>query len=197
VDTKPEAAQEDAILIPVGESEEGMTPLTREETMACQEMEARQEEEEPTSVDMKPEAEQQEEVLVEDATMIPVREPEEEMMPITQEETMACQEMEACQEEEEPTSVDMKPEVAQQEEVPVEDATVIPVRESEEEMTSFTQKKTMACQEMEERLEEEEQTSVDRKPEAAERREVPTEDAILKPVKGRMKPHRGKKQAAE
>jgi hypothetical protein len=43
-------------------------------------------------------------------------------------ETMACQEMEAHLEEE-PTSVDMKPEVAQEEEVPTEDATVMPVRE--------------------------------------------------------------------
>jgi hypothetical protein len=51
---------------------------------------------------------------------------------------------------------------------------------------------------MKERLEEEEEpTSVDRKPEAAERREVPVEDAVVKPVKGRKKWHRGKKQAAE
>jgi diphthamide synthase subunit DPH2 len=42
-------------------------------------------------------------------------------------ETLACQEMEASLEEEEPTSVDMKPEVAQDEKVPVEDATVMPV----------------------------------------------------------------------
>jgi pyruvate kinase len=92
---KPEAAQEeDTILIPVGESEEEMTPVTREETITCQEMEARQEEEEePTSVDMKPEAARQEEVPVEDTTVIPVGEPEEEMTSITREEgTMACQE---------------------------------------------------------------------------------------------------------
>jgi hypothetical protein len=85
VDTKPEAAQEeDAILVPVGESEEEMTPVTREETMACQDMEASQEEEKPTSVDMKPDTAQQEEVPVEDATAIPVGEPKEEMTSITQ-----------------------------------------------------------------------------------------------------------------
>jgi hypothetical protein len=164
--------------------------------MACQEMEACQEEEEPTSVDMKPEAAQQEEVPMEDATVIPVREPEEEMTPVTREEMMACQEVEARQEEE-PTSVDMKPEAAQQEEVPVEDTKEIPVGEPEEEMTSITRKKTMVCHEMEERLEEEQPTSVVRKPEAAERQEVPVEDPVLKLVKGRKRRHRGKKQAAE
>jgi hypothetical protein len=61
---------------------------------------------------------------------------------------------EAYPEEEEPASVDMKPEAAeQQEEVPVEDATVRPVVEPEE-TTSVTRKETMACQEMEDRLEE-------------------------------------------
>jgi hypothetical protein len=49
---------------------------------------------------------------------------------------------------------------------------------------------------MEARLEKEEPTSVDRKPEAAEQREVPDEDAVVKPVKGRKKRHRGKRQAA-
>jgi hypothetical protein len=44
-------------------------------------------------------------------------------------ETMACQGMEARQIEEKPTSADTKPEAAQQEEVPVEDAEVIPVGE--------------------------------------------------------------------
>jgi hypothetical protein len=44
--------------------------------------------------------------------------------------TMACQEMEARPEEKKPTSVDTKPEVAQKEEVPVQDATVVPVGES-------------------------------------------------------------------
>ncbi|PNF25752.1 hypothetical protein B7P43_G12364 [Cryptotermes secundus] len=52
-------------------------------------------------------------------------------------ETMACQEMEACLEEE-ATSVHRKPEMAQQREVPIKDAEVIPVGEPEEEMTSIT-----------------------------------------------------------
>jgi hypothetical protein len=47
----------------------------------------------------------------------------------TRKETMACQEMEARQEEEKPTSLDKKPEVAEQREVPVEDAEVIAVGE--------------------------------------------------------------------
>jgi hypothetical protein len=42
---------------------------------------------------------------------------------------MSCQEMEECAEEEQPTSLDMKPEAAQQEEVPEEDAKVMPVGE--------------------------------------------------------------------
>jgi FtsZ-binding cell division protein ZapB len=41
--------------------------------------------------------------------------------------TISCQEMEARPEERKPTSVDTKPEVAQKEEVPVQDATVMPV----------------------------------------------------------------------
>jgi hypothetical protein len=154
--------------------------------------EAPLEEEKLASVDTKPEAAQEE-----DAILIPVRESEVEMMPVTQEETMACQEMEACQEEEEPTSVDMKPEAAQQEEVPLEDATVIPVREPEEESTSITRKEMMACQEMDDRLEEKEPASLDRKPEVAQQREVPNEDAVVKPVKGWKRRHRGKKEAAE
>jgi hypothetical protein len=52
-------------------------------------------------------------------------------------ETIACQEMEAYPEEEKPASVDMKPEAAEQREVPVQDATVMPVIEPEEE-TSIT-----------------------------------------------------------
>jgi hypothetical protein len=44
-------------------------------------------------------------------------------------ETMACQGMEARQIEEKPPSLDKKPEAAQQEEVPIDDAEVIPVRE--------------------------------------------------------------------
>jgi hypothetical protein len=46
----------------------------------------------------------------------------------TRKETMACQEMEAHQEEDEPSSVDRKPEVAERE-VPVEDAEVMLVGE--------------------------------------------------------------------
>jgi hypothetical protein len=44
------------------------------------------------------------------------------------------------------------------------------------------EKETMACQEMEERLEEEKPTSLDRKPEAAEERQVPEENAEVMPV---------------
>jgi hypothetical protein len=52
-----------------------------------------------------------------------------ETKPETGIKTMACQEMGAHPEEEEPTSVDMKPEAAEQSEVPVQDATVMPVGE--------------------------------------------------------------------
>jgi hypothetical protein len=52
-----------------------------------------------------------------------VIEPENEV------EMMACQGMEARQEEEKPASLDTKPEAAQKEEVPAEDAEVIPVEE--------------------------------------------------------------------
>jgi hypothetical protein len=76
--------------------------------MACQEMEAHLQEEKPTSEDMKPEAAERREVPTEDAEVMPVGEPEEEMMPSTLKETMACQEMEARLEEKEPTSVDSK-----------------------------------------------------------------------------------------
>jgi hypothetical protein len=41
---------------------------------------------------------------------------------------MACEEMEAHPEEKELTSVDRKPEAAQQKEFPIDDATVMPVR---------------------------------------------------------------------
>jgi hypothetical protein len=92
-------------------------------------------------------------------------------IPNEEEETMACQGMEARLEDEEPTSVDMKPEVAQDEKVRVKDATVMPVREPEKEMTSSARKETMACQEMEVCLEEE-RTSVDKKPEAADQRGI-------------------------
>jgi hypothetical protein len=90
----------------------------------------------------------------------------------------------------------MKPEAAEQREEPVQDTTVLPVVEPEEE-TSITRKETIACQEMEARLDEEKPTSVNRKPEAAEEEEVPVEDAVVKPVKGRKKRYGGKKQAAE
>jgi hypothetical protein len=57
----------------------------RDETLACQEMEARLEEEKPVSVCTKPAAAQQEEVPI----VIPVGEPEEETTSITRNETMA------------------------------------------------------------------------------------------------------------
>jgi hypothetical protein len=101
-----------------------------------------------------------------------------------EEKMMACREaMEARLEEEKPVSVYTKPAAAQQEEVVI----VIPVGEPEEKTTSITRKETMACQEMEARMEEKEPTSVDRKPEVAQQREVPNEDAVMKPVKGRKK----------
>jgi hypothetical protein len=55
---------------------------------------------------------------------------------------------------------------------------------------------TMACQEMEARLDEEEPTSVETKPEVAQQQEVPKEDTVVQPVKGRKRRLRGKKQAA-
>jgi hypothetical protein len=56
---------------------------------------------------------------------------------------------------------------------------------SHKEMVAETKPETemMACQEMEEHLEEEELTSVDRKPEVAQQREVPVEDAEVLPVR--------------
>jgi hypothetical protein len=49
---------------------------TQEETMACQQtMEARLEEEEPASVDMTPEVSHEQKVPMEDAVVMPVREP--------------------------------------------------------------------------------------------------------------------------
>jgi hypothetical protein len=111
-----------------------------------------------------------------------------------EEETMACREgTEARLEEENPVSVYTKPPAAQQEEVPI----VIPVGEPEEDMTSINRKKTMACHEMEERLEEQ-PTSVDRKPEAAEQREVLVENAEVMPVgEPKKKRRRDRKLAAE
>jgi hypothetical protein len=70
-------------------------------------------------------------------------------------------------------------------------------REMVAEATPKRNMETMACQEMEERLEEEEPTSLDRKPEVAQQQEVPVENAVVKPVNGRKRRHRGKKQAAE
>jgi hypothetical protein len=57
------------------ESAAAFKPETDVNTMACQGVEARQEEEKPTSTDRKPDAAQQEEVPVEDAEVIPVGEP--------------------------------------------------------------------------------------------------------------------------
>jgi hypothetical protein len=56
--------------------------------------------------------------------MVAVIEPGRDM------KTIACQEMEARPEKEKPASVDTKPEAAQQDEVPNEDAEVMPVGES-------------------------------------------------------------------
>ena len=70
-----------------------------------------------------------------------------------QEKTVACQ-------------VDTKPAVAQEEEFPE----IIPVGE------------TMACQEMEARPEDGKPASANKKPEAAELREVPAEGAEVMPV---------------
>jgi hypothetical protein len=50
-------------------------PETEVKTMACQEMEAHQEEEEPTSADRKPEAAEQREAAVDDAEVMLVGEP--------------------------------------------------------------------------------------------------------------------------
>jgi hypothetical protein len=50
----------------------------------------------------------------------------------------------------------------------------------------------MASQEIEERLEETEPTTGDRKPEVAQQREVPIEDAVVKPVKRRKRRHRAR-----
>jgi hypothetical protein len=132
---------------------------------------------------LKPEV-AQEDVTVEDTIVIPVREPEEELTPVTRKEKTACQEeMKADAEKMEPDS-EMMHCVVEHQEIPVQDATVMPVREPEEEMTLVTRKETMACREMTEaHLEEKQPTSLDRKPEAAEQREIPNKDAVVKPVK--------------
>jgi hypothetical protein len=87
---------------------------------------------------------------------------------LEEKETIACQEeMEADAKKMEPDS-EMMQSVVEHQDIPVQDATVMPVREPEGETTSITRKETMACQEMEERLEDEEPTSVDRKSEVAQ-----------------------------
>jgi hypothetical protein len=58
-----------------------------------------------------------------------IKEIMEKIMNFNHNEAMACQEMEAHQEERKPTSPDRRPEAAQEDEVPAEDATVMPVRE--------------------------------------------------------------------
>jgi hypothetical protein len=78
---------------------------------------------------MKPEGAQKEKVPAQDATVMPVGEPEEEMTSITRKETMACRETtEDRLELKELTSVDRKPEVAQQRDFSVEDAVVKPIK---------------------------------------------------------------------
>ena len=52
----------------------------------------------------------------------------ERQMEDSHKETLACLEMEARPEEEEPASVNRKPEAAEQREFPVEAVTVMPVR---------------------------------------------------------------------
>jgi hypothetical protein len=80
-------------------------PKRDADTMACQETEARQEEMRASR-----------------------RETAAVIEPETEVKTMACQEMEAHQEEE-PISADKKPKAAEQREVPVDDAEVMPVGE--------------------------------------------------------------------
>jgi hypothetical protein len=90
-------------------------------------------EKKPTSPERKPEAAEQREVPVQDATVMPVREPEEKMTSVTRKDMMTCRETtEARLEEEQPTSLDREPEVAQQQQVPKEDAVVQPVKRTEE-----------------------------------------------------------------
>jgi hypothetical protein len=63
---------------------------------------------------------------------------------------------------------------------PERDMETMACRETTE--AHLEEEETMACQEMEARPEEKEPTSSDMKPEAAERREVPVEDAEVMPV---------------
>jgi hypothetical protein len=136
-----------------GEVEVDLKQETDMKTMACQEMEARLEEEELTSVDRKPEVAEQREVPIEDATVMLVVEPEEETSN-SRKETMAYQEMEACLEEKEPTSVYRKPKVAQQREVPENDAEVMLVREPKKKRRRDRKLAAERCRQIRERTQD-------------------------------------------
>jgi hypothetical protein len=170
----------------------------REETMACQEtMEARLEKEEPTSVEMKPEV-AHEEVPLEDAVVMPVREPKEEELTEMAETThreceepisadmKECQEMTVCHEATEADIEKMKP---------IDRAIVI--LEQMITMTKTNEEKiaTMDLKGNPEEMECEEPASVEMKPEVAQQG-VPREDAAVMPVRGLRKQRRGRKQAA-
>jgi hypothetical protein len=96
----------------------------------------------------------------------------------------ACQETSACQDAMEASLMEMKPNSGEKEaaverqETPNEDVAIYCLREC--------RKETMACQETTEARQESE----------SEHREVPNEYAVVKPVRGRRKRHRGRKQAA-
>jgi hypothetical protein len=134
VDMTPEVADEevpseDAVVMPVGEPRERLTETVETTHREC---------EEPTSADMK---ECQETTVCHEATEADIgkMEPFDRMIAIleqmiamteTNQETTATTDLNGNTEEmecEEPTSVEMKPEVAH-EEVPREDAAVMPVR---------------------------------------------------------------------
>jgi hypothetical protein len=70
-------------------------------------------------------------------------------------------------------------------------------RDLKELMKMMTANQAKTDAKVTELTEEEEPASVDRKPEVAQQREVPVEDAVVIPVKGRKKRHRGMKKAAE
>jgi hypothetical protein len=96
----------------------------------------------------------------------------------------ACEQTTVCQDAMEANLVKMEPNPGEKEaaverqETPNEEVAIYSLKECRNE--------TMACQgTTEARLESE-----------SEHREVPNEDAIVKPVRGRKKPHRGRKQAA-
>jgi hypothetical protein len=65
-------------------------------------------------------------------------------------ETIACQEMEPRPEEEEPTSVDRKSEVAKQREVPVENAEIMPVGEPKKKRRRARKLAAECCSQMNE-----------------------------------------------